>query len=115
MNEEEKQGKSWLLEFLTGVIFLAVATISNFAGWLLETLLEVWEKCGWEERRGVMSTFTVLLYHRSTAEAREIEAGKIEIIYGKAWLSRFGNYGWTDGAAAHGSGPSRGPLVEESR
>jgi hypothetical protein len=35
MNDEEKQGKSWLLEFLTWLSFLAVATISNFAGWLL--------------------------------------------------------------------------------
>jgi hypothetical protein len=35
MNDEEKQGKSWLLEFLTGVIFLEVAMISNSAGWLL--------------------------------------------------------------------------------
>ena len=72
----EKSGKSWLLEKVSGLNFERVARNSNFAGWLLETLLEVWEERGWEERRGVMITFTVLLYHRSTAEAREIEAGK---------------------------------------
>jgi hypothetical protein len=35
MSDAEKQGKSWLLEFPTCLIFLAVATISNPPGWLL--------------------------------------------------------------------------------
>jgi hypothetical protein len=71
----EKSGKSWLLEKVSGLSFERVAENSNFAGWLLESLLEVWEKRGWEERRGVMITFTAPLYHKLTGEASEIEAG----------------------------------------
>jgi hypothetical protein len=72
----KKSRKSWLLEKVSGLSFERVAANSNFAGWLLETVLEVWEKCGWEERRGVMITVTASLYHKLTGEAREIGAGK---------------------------------------